>query len=254
MDYSMRVAGEFDEDDIDNSNRSSNMRFTPYQISVLKKFIEQDCHPSKEQRSQLAEEIGLEPIQVKYWFQNRRTLLKKQNSRENNSALRAENEDLLHQNIHMKETLKAKLCTTCGGPPVPSKENELSMQKMAEQNTRLKEEVDKASTLLARYSKKEISLHEFKQSLAQTKEFARNLEVEIPLKQEIGGSSSHNHNHGILANEPKSIGDVEKSIVSQIVAIAMNELVTLVRVNEPFWTDSSSVKDEILTLSYGIYE
>lgn len=48
----------------------------------------------------------------------------------------------------MKETLKAKLCTTCGGPPVPSKENELSMQKMAEQNTRLKEEASEFFSLI----------------------------------------------------------------------------------------------------------
>ncbi|CAK8533043.1 unnamed protein product [Lathyrus sativus] len=257
MDYPMRVAGGFDEEDNDNSNnenRPSNMRFTTYQTSVLERFIEQDCHPSKEQRSQLAEEIGLEPIQVKYWFQNRRTLLKKQNSRENNSALRAENDDLLHQNIHMKKTLKAILCTTCGGSPVPSKEHELSMKKMAQQNTRLKEEVNKASSLLARYSRKEISLDEFNQCLAQTKAFARKLEVKIPPRQEIGGSSSHNHNHGMLVNEPKQIGDVEKSIISQIAYIAMNELVTLARVNEPFWMDSSNVEDEILTLSYEIYE
>lgn len=37
--------------------------------------------------------------------------------------------------------MKAKLCITCGGPPVASKENELYIQKMEEQNTRLKEEV-----------------------------------------------------------------------------------------------------------------
>lgn len=54
--------------------------------------------------------------------------------------------------------------------------------------------------------------------------------------------------------EPKPIGDVEKSIIPQIAAVAMNELVTLVHVNEPFWGDSSSVEDEISTLSHEIYE
>ncbi|KAL5079351.1 hypothetical protein RYX36_007772, partial [Vicia faba] len=253
MDYSMRISDGFDEEDINdsnNGNRSSNMRFTIYQTSILEKYMEQNYHPDKAQRSQLAEEIGLEPIQVKYWFQNRRTLMKKQNSRENNNALRVENDDLLHENIHLKEALKAKLCRTCGGPPVASKEHELYMQNMGEQNTRLKEEA--TSTLLARYSRKEISLDEFKQSLAQTKAIARNLQVEIPLRQEIGGSSSHNH--GMLVKEPKPIGDVEKSIISQIAAIAMNELVTLVRVHEPFWMESSSLEDEMLTLSHEFYE
>ncbi|XP_058725502.1 homeobox-leucine zipper protein HDG11-like [Vicia villosa] len=156
--------------------------------------------------------------------------------------------------MRMKEALKAKLCITCGGPPIASKEHELSIQKMEEQNIRLKEEVEKASTLLARYTRKEISQLEFEQSIAQTKAFARNLDIEIPLRQETGGSSSHNHNHAMPVKEPKSSGDVEKSIISQIAAVAMNELVTLVRINEPFWVDSSSVEDEISTLSHEIYE
>jgi homeobox-leucine zipper protein len=33
-------------------------------------------HPNKAQRQQLAEELGLQTKQVKYWFQNKRTLLK----------------------------------------------------------------------------------------------------------------------------------------------------------------------------------
>ncbi|CAL5185616.1 unnamed protein product [Lathyrus oleraceus] len=257
MNHFERGVGRSNEEDTDNSNdgnQPSYARFTTHQTSILEKFLEEDSHPNEAQRNQLARETGLEPIQVKYWFQNRRTLIKNQNKRASNNALRAENDNLLQENLKIKEALNGIACTTCGGPPFPYKEHELYMQKMGEQNNRIKDEVDKMWILITRYARNEISLHEFEESVAQTKAFARNLEVEIPPRQEIGGSSSHNHNHGRLVNEPEPICNVEKSIISQIATIAMNELVILLRVKEPFWMNSSSVEEEKLTLSYEHYD
>jgi len=40
-----------------------------------------ECHhPDEAERRQLAVEVGLEPKQIKFWFQNKRTLLKVINS------------------------------------------------------------------------------------------------------------------------------------------------------------------------------
>ena len=36
-----------------------------------------DCpHPDDKQRKELSRELGLEPLQVKFWFQNKRTQMK----------------------------------------------------------------------------------------------------------------------------------------------------------------------------------
>lgn len=38
--------------------------------------MEECPHPDEAQRTQFAEQVGLEPKQIRFWFQNKRTLLK----------------------------------------------------------------------------------------------------------------------------------------------------------------------------------
>lgn len=39
-------------------------------------FFKQCPHPDDKQRKELSRELGLEPLQVKFWFQNKRTQMK----------------------------------------------------------------------------------------------------------------------------------------------------------------------------------
>jgi hypothetical protein len=40
------------------------------------RFFKQYPHPDDKQRKQLSRDLGLEPLQVKFWFQNKRTQMK----------------------------------------------------------------------------------------------------------------------------------------------------------------------------------
>jgi homeobox-leucine zipper protein len=39
-------------------------------------FFKECPHPDDKQRKELSRELGLEPLQVKFWFQNKRTQMK----------------------------------------------------------------------------------------------------------------------------------------------------------------------------------
>ena len=43
---------------------------------VYIRFFKECPHPDDKQRKELSRELGLEPLQVKFWFQNKRTQMK----------------------------------------------------------------------------------------------------------------------------------------------------------------------------------
>ncbi|KAJ6376982.1 hypothetical protein OIU76_026023 [Salix suchowensis] len=51
-------------------------RHTQRQIQEMEAFFVECPHPGDKQRKELSRELGLEPLQVKFWFQNKRTLMK----------------------------------------------------------------------------------------------------------------------------------------------------------------------------------
>jgi len=95
---------------------------------------------------------------------------------------------------------------------------------------------------------KEISLPEFEQALKSVKSFSRYRELEIPPNQEVYECSSHGHGNltmrgGVLGHNSTQNYDGQEITMSQVVAVAMEELVRLVRVNEPFWVKSPNTQD-----------
>ncbi|GFP79534.1 homeobox-leucine zipper protein roc7 [Phtheirospermum japonicum] len=86
-------------------------RHTPLQI----KAMEEDCpHPDNKQRTELSQDIGIEPLQVKFWFQNKRTQMKTKHERQQNTNLRAEKEKLRAENMRLTEALSNATCPACG--------------------------------------------------------------------------------------------------------------------------------------------
>ncbi|KAJ6879306.1 hypothetical protein NC652_032780 [Populus alba x Populus x berolinensis] len=56
--------------------------------------------------------------QVKFWFQNRRTQMKTQLERHENSLLRQENDKLRAENMSIRDAMRNPMCSNSGGPAI----------------------------------------------------------------------------------------------------------------------------------------
>ncbi|WJX24216.1 hypothetical protein P8452_13346 [Trifolium repens] len=135
MDLSKNMADAQQEDS--KKRKRAGKRHSPIQTSRLEEIFTTLEHPTEIQRSEIAKELGLQPRQVQFWFQNRRTQKKSQNEKAARNELRAEHERLNKENIQMKEQLKNILCITCGRRFCKNHE----MEQLRLENARLKEEV-----------------------------------------------------------------------------------------------------------------
>ncbi|XP_040866043.1 homeobox-leucine zipper protein HDG11 [Glycine max] len=130
------------------------------------------------------------------------------------------------------------------------------------QNKRTQIKHEKVSSLLARYLEKQMSPPEFQQvfniPIIGSSSHAPKLE-NSSLNYEIGGSSSHGpslygmqimdgHDHNLMGSE-----GIEKTLMLKVAASAMEELVRLIRINEPCWIKSST-QDGQLILQHENYE
>ncbi|GAV58428.1 LOW QUALITY PROTEIN: Homeobox domain-containing protein/START domain-containing protein, partial [Cephalotus follicularis] len=235
-----------DEQDTSNSRRSKKNyhRHTTQQINLLEKFFKECPHPDENQRSQLSRELGLEPKQIKFWFQNKRTQAKAQHERADNSVLKAENERIQCENLAIKEALNNVICPSCGGPPFGEEERQHSLQKLQFENAHLREEAtEKVSSLLAKYIGKPISHMDPSMPLSSTL-------LEMSQASLMGQGYGSNPNDfdatsgtsdgTALPYQFNGVSDVEKELMMQTATPATDELTRLLRINEPLWIKAQS--------------
>ncbi|KAH6827122.1 homeodomain GLABROUS 2 [Perilla frutescens var. hirtella] len=152
-----------DEDaDIDLSEnrhhkRKRYHRHTLHQIKAMEAFFKECPHPDAKQRNELSQALGLEPLQIKFWFQNKRTQMKSKHEREQNKHLRAENEKLRVENMRYKEALSNASCPACGRMAAIS-DVSLDERQLRMENARLREEIDRISAVAASYVGKPFAL------------------------------------------------------------------------------------------------
>ncbi|XP_038698045.1 homeobox-leucine zipper protein HDG11-like [Tripterygium wilfordii] len=235
MEYSgaSGAASGGDEQAISNSARRKGKgkkayhRHTPIQIHQLEVFFKECPHPDESQRNRLSRELGLESKQIKFWFQNKRTQTKTQSERRDNSTLRAENERIQCENLAIREALKNVICPACGGPPFGEEERQHSLQKLQLENAQLRQEHDKVSALLAKYVGKPVDAFLNPINI-------RNPAAALQLNPIIAD---------ILPLAPyqrQVIPEMEKALMMETAAAALDELVRLLRINEPIWIKVSS--------------
>ncbi|KAL2478800.1 Homeobox-leucine zipper protein ANTHOCYANINLESS 2 [Forsythia ovata] len=259
----MEVASGDDQDASDKPPRKKRYhRHTPQQIQELEALFKECPHPDEKQRLELSKRLCLETRQVKFWFQNRRTQMKTQLERHENSILRQENDKLRAENMSIREAMKNPICNNCGGAAIIG-EISLEEQHLRIENARLKDELDRVCALAGKFLGRPIS------SLASTIGppmsnpsldfgFGSNgfgdLNV-VPTTLPLGP-----HDFGVGISSPLSVmpqtkstmnvtpieRSLERSMYLELALTAMDELVKLAQTDEPLWLRNLENGKEIL--------
>ncbi|KAI9173428.1 hypothetical protein LWI28_001253 [Acer negundo] len=243
-----------DHDASDSQRRKKRYhRHTAHQIQRLESMFKECPHPDEKQRLQLSRELALAPRQIKFWFQNRRTQMKAQHERADNCALRAENDKIRCENIAIREALKNVICPSCGGPPV-TEDSYFDEQKLRMENVQLKEELDRVSSIAAKYIGRPISqlppvqpIHVSSLDLTMGSfggpsglSGVPSLDLDL-----LHGSSSTMPN---LPFQQIVLSEMDKSMMTDIAANAIEELLRLLQTNDPLWLKSSTDGRDVLNL------
>ncbi|KAL0354130.1 UNVERIFIED_CONTAM: Homeobox-leucine zipper protein ROC2 [Sesamum angustifolium] len=144
-----RVHEEINKSSSENEDANS----TENQLLKRKRYHRHTSHQIQEmeaQRKEISQELGMEPLQVKFWFQNKRTQMKSKHERQENTHLRAENEKLRMENMRYREALNNACCPACGGMATIGDMSH-DERHLRIENARLREEIDRISSIAAKY-------------------------------------------------------------------------------------------------------
>ncbi|RWW80376.1 hypothetical protein BHE74_00011283 [Ensete ventricosum] len=206
-------------------------------------------HPDEKQRAQLSRDLGLEPRQIKFWFQNRRTQMKatarcsllflflfRSCSRWNDWTLTlllpkrryfGLNDKIRCENIAMREAMKNVICPSCGAPPA-SDDSYFDEQKLRMENARLKEEVTSTSLSSNLFVGGDLSVW-----------ISPSLDLDLLCR---------NSSSAFPYTFPAAVSELEKPLMMEMATGAMEEVIRLVQADEPLWVKSGSDGRDILQL------
>ncbi|XP_071696417.1 homeobox-leucine zipper protein MERISTEM L1-like [Rutidosis leptorrhynchoides] len=241
-----------DQDPNQHPNKKKRYhRHTQHQIQEMEAFFKECPHPDDKQRKELGRRLSLEPLQVKFWFQNKRTQMKAQHERMDNSQLRNENEKLRADNIQFKEALANATCPNCGGPAAIG-EMSFDEQHLRIENARLREEIDRISGIAAKYVGKpalaytdHVSSHGPSRSL--------DLPVSNFSSSQQGMVGEMFGANDLLRPPMAGLTETEKPIIIELAVSAMEELIRMAQIGEPLWTPTMSDNSSNVTLNEDEY-
>ncbi|KAG6485725.1 hypothetical protein ZIOFF_054290 [Zingiber officinale] len=229
-------------------------------------------HPDEKQRMQLSRDLGLEPRQIN-WILMRveakrchlfeeiglldRFLLlliicmQAQQDRSDNCVLRSENDKIRCENIAMREALKNVICPSCGSSSCTD-DSYFDESKLRMENTRLKEQLDRVSSIASRYLGRPmtqlppvlpVSISSLDLSVGgyNNPGISTSLDLNLLLQNSSSSSSSSSLPYA-------SISELDKPIMVEMASNAMEEVIRLVQTDEPLWMKSVNDGRDILQL------
>ncbi|KAI5055598.1 hypothetical protein GOP47_0029575 [Adiantum capillus-veneris] len=255
------ASGEDHEPDANpRPNKKRYHRHTLHQISEMERVFKECPHPDEKQRQELSKELLLSPRQIKFWFQNKRTQMKAQHERQDNSVLRAENDKLKAENYALRDAVRHVSCPNCGGPATLA-EMSFEEQQLRIENVRLREEIERITAMAAKYIGRHIPNMAASIPVAPA--------APPPASSSPTGSSildSNNNSTGAagglivapsneqsdlstrapgptvadIASRPFCLTDAEKPLVVELAVVALEELLQVAQGSEPLWVPHPS--------------
>ncbi|KAJ7514707.1 hypothetical protein O6H91_23G055900 [Diphasiastrum complanatum] len=240
--------GSGDDQDAGPPRKKRYHRHTPHQIQEMEMLFNKCPHPDDKRRQELSKELALEPRQVKFWFQNRRTQLKTQQERAENYRLRVKNEELKAENATIREALKNASCPDCGSPAVLG-EMLLDEQQLRIENARLKDELGRVSTIAGKYLGRPII------SLAPHQSQLPSSSLDLAVGESFGmHPGSIQSPMSDLVPRTTAISHSEKLLVMELALRAMEELIRMCQPDEPSWIPSLEGPNEVLNYEHYIQQ
>ncbi|KAK9681605.1 hypothetical protein RND81_10G014400 [Saponaria officinalis] len=230
------LSGDDQDPTTQKAKKKRYHRHTQHQIQEMENFFKECPHPDDKQRKELSRRLSLEPLQVKFWFQNKRTQMKAHLERSENQQLRSENEKLRSDNIRFKEALSNATCPNCGGPAAIG-EMSFDEQQLRIENARLREEIDRISGIAAKYIGK---------PLGTTPHLSPPLTSRASLDFGVGGfgpqssmvDTMYASSAGDLLRTVAPPNEADKPMIIELAVAAMEELIRMAQASEPLWVPS----------------
>ncbi|KAI3942244.1 hypothetical protein MKW92_006411 [Papaver armeniacum] len=136
--------------------KRENFRHSAQQVQELEALFKECPHLHKHHINELSKRVSLKPIQIRFWFQNRRTQMQAQIQRDENLILRQENDKLRASNMYIREAIRNTMCNNCGGAREPE-EVSLREQNLRVENARLREELNRVSARTGKFFSRPVS-------------------------------------------------------------------------------------------------
>lgn len=240
----MEAGGSGDDQDPNQrpNKKKRYHRHTQHQIQEMESFFKECPHPDDKQRKELGRRLALEPLQVKFWFQNKRTQMKAQHERHENTQLRNENEKLRTENIRYKEALTNATCPNCGGPAAIG-EMSFDEQHLRIENARLREEIDRISGIAAKYVGKPMLTYPHLPAPGPP----RSLDLAVANFSPQQGMVGEMFGTTDLLRSVSGPTEADKPIIIELAVAAMEELIRMAQAGEPLWIPSSDNSTETLS-------
>ncbi|XP_073302133.1 homeobox-leucine zipper protein MERISTEM L1-like [Primulina huaijiensis] len=231
-------------DDLDPNQRPKKKRYhrhTQHQIQEMESFFKECPHPDDKQRKELGRRLALEPLQIKFWFQNKRTQMKAQHERHENTQLRSDNDKLRAENVRYKEALGNATCPNCGGPAAIG-EMSFDEQHLRIENARLREEIDRISGIAAKYVGKPMLTYPHLSPGA-----SRSLDLAVGnFVSHASMSAGEIYGAADLLRSVSGPSDSEKPMIIELAVAAMEELFRMAQTGEPLWIPGTGNSAETL--------
>uniref|UniRef100_A0ACD5ZL64 Uncharacterized protein n=1 Tax=Avena sativa TaxID=4498 RepID=A0ACD5ZL64_AVESA len=206
--------------------RHNRKRHKREQIQILEAVYQETPHPDETHRRELGMRVGMTELQVKFWFQNRRSAQKTKEQKRQIKKLQEAHETLQAEHGALRSATENNSCPTCTAV------DGSRLDQLLAENARLREQLRRAQALRASSSRRRA---EATAPLSMMPPAATN--HALP-------SSSSSRRGALLANPmvpPASGGGSARSqrdtdaMLADIAGRAMQEFCTLVSVGAPVW-------------------